>query len=337
MTADTLIWLGIALCITQSAMFSGLNLAFFGLSRLQLEVIAETDARAQRVLSMRQDSNFLLATILWGNVGINVLLTLLSNSVLAGVSAFLFSTILITFLGEIIPQAYFSRNALRMASLLGPLLRAYQFLLFPFAKPSALVLDKWLGKEAPEYFQEQVIKDMLRKHVEEEHSDVDNIEGIGAMNFLELDDIAAVEEGEPLDALSVVAMPTDLDLPRFPELVNGDMDNEFLRRINASGHKWVVLTDEDGEPQLILDADGFLRAVAFASVVDPYDFCHRPVIVRSRTTRLDRVIRMLTKSPTADPLRKGVIENDVVLVWTTDNKRIITGADLFGRLLDGVY
>ena len=45
-------------------MFSGLNLAFFGLSRLQLEVEAETSARASRVLAMRQDSNFLLTTIL---------------------------------------------------------------------------------------------------------------------------------------------------------------------------------------------------------------------------------------------------------------------------------
>jgi CBS domain containing-hemolysin-like protein len=57
-----------------------------------------------------------LPTVLWGNVTINVLLTLLSNSVLAGIGAFAFSTIVITLFGEIIPQAYFSRNALRMAA-----------------------------------------------------------------------------------------------------------------------------------------------------------------------------------------------------------------------------
>ena len=60
---------------------------------------------------LRANSNFTLATILWGNVATNVLLTLLSESVLAGVGAFVFSTVVITFLGEIIPQAYFSRNA----------------------------------------------------------------------------------------------------------------------------------------------------------------------------------------------------------------------------------
>ncbi|AGH47531.1 hypothetical protein C427_5434 [Paraglaciecola psychrophila 170] len=41
MTYDILAWIGIAFCITQSAIFSGLNLAFFSLSRLQLEVEAK--------------------------------------------------------------------------------------------------------------------------------------------------------------------------------------------------------------------------------------------------------------------------------------------------------
>ena len=113
---DTIVWIGIAFCISQSAMFSGLNLAFFSLSRLQLQVeISQGNEAAERVLAVRQDSNFLLTTILWGNVGINVLLTLLSDSVLAGVAAFAFSTVFITIFGEILPQAYFSRNALSLS------------------------------------------------------------------------------------------------------------------------------------------------------------------------------------------------------------------------------
>ena len=133
-----LTWLGIAFCLSQSAMFSGLNLALLGISRLSLEVeVSAGNTAAMRILLLRSDTNFLLTTILWGNVGINVLLTLLSNSVLAGVSAFLFSTVFITFFGEIAPQAYFSRNALRMGSLFAPMLRLYQWLLYPVAKPSA--------------------------------------------------------------------------------------------------------------------------------------------------------------------------------------------------------
>ena len=141
LSVNALVWLGILFCISQSAMFSGLNLALIGISRLRIEVEASAgNPAALKILKLRRDVNFLLTTVLWGNVGINVLLTLLSNSVMAGVTAFLFSTVLITFAGEIIPQAYFSRHAMRMGALLAPVLRFYQLLLYPVAKPSAMVL-----------------------------------------------------------------------------------------------------------------------------------------------------------------------------------------------------
>ena len=71
-----LTWLGILFCISQSAMFSSLNLALFGVSRLRLEVESSTGNRAaQKILGMRSDANFLLTTILWGNVAVNVVLS----------------------------------------------------------------------------------------------------------------------------------------------------------------------------------------------------------------------------------------------------------------------
>ena len=142
------IWLGIAACVAQSAAFSGLNLAVFSLSQLRLQLEADAgNADAARVLALRNNSNRVLATIIWGNVSTNVLLTLLSDSVLAGVYAFLFSAIVITLLGEIFPQAYFSRNALRMTSRFLPFLNFYLLVLYPLTKPTAMVLDAWLGKE----------------------------------------------------------------------------------------------------------------------------------------------------------------------------------------------
>src|SRR5260370_9182134 len=69
----------------------------------------------------------------------------MSDSVLAGLSAFLFSAIVITLLGEIIPQAYFSRNALRMTPRFLPVLNFYRAPLFPLAKPTPMLLAWWLG------------------------------------------------------------------------------------------------------------------------------------------------------------------------------------------------
>jgi metal transporter CNNM len=102
------IWLGIITCIALSALFAGLNLAIFSLSQLRLQIEADSGNKdAARVLDLRKNSNQVLATVIWGNVGTNVFMTLLSDSVLAGLGAFLFSAIVITLLGEIAPQAYF--------------------------------------------------------------------------------------------------------------------------------------------------------------------------------------------------------------------------------------
>jgi hypothetical protein len=333
--ASILIWLGILFCLTQSAMFSGLNLAFFSLSRLQLEVEAESGSKAaKRVLALRTDANFLLSTILWGNVAINVLLTLLSSSVLAGVVAFLFSTILITFGGEILPQAYFSRNALRMASLLSPIVRIYEILLFPVAKPTALFLDRWLGRESITYYGERDLRRIIRTHIKAEEADVDHIEGTGALNFLSLDDIPVVREGEPLDPSSIVTLPVDGDDLALPRIEPGIIP-PFLRDVHASGHPWVVLIDPTGAPRYALDADGLIRATVLdAGAVDARTYCHRPILVTDPTARLGEVLGLLEYRP----FRRGddVIDDDLIVVWTADERRIITGADILGRLMRGI-
>ena len=334
---DTLLWIGIAFCISQSAMFSGLNLAFFSLSRLQLEIeIKHGNEAAVEVLKVRQDSNFLLTTILWGNVGINVLLTLLSDSALAGIAAFAFSTVFITIFGEILPQAYFSRNALRMASLLAPLLRFYQFVLMPVAKPCALFLDMWLGKEGIDYLHEKELVSMIRTHMEAEDSELDHVEGRGALNFLNIDEVKVIEEGEPVDANSIIRLPTKVDLPLVPEVAR-DVNDPFLQLVNASGHHWVVLADEDGNPQLLLDADAALRA-ALLDLDKPYDiykFCRRPLIIRDTSKTISEVITYLKSIPSASKVEDAAIDYDAVLIWG-DEPRIITGADILGKLLKGI-
>jgi len=334
---DTFLWVGIAFCITQSAMFSGLNLAFFSLSRLQLEVeVQHGNKVAQKVLDVRQDSNFLLTTILWGNVGINVLLTLLSDSALAGVMAFIFSTVFITIFGEILPQAYFSRNALRMASLLAPVLKFYQLVLFPVARPCAIVLDKWLGKEGIDYLREKELISMIRAHMEADEAELDHVEGRGAMNFLTIDEVKVTEEGEEVDADSIIKLPTKVDLPLIPE-VSRDVNDPFLKLVNASGHHWVVLADQQGNPQLLLDADAALRA-ALLDLDNPYDiyqYCRRPLVIRDTSKTIGEVISYLKSIPSSTGVEDCAIDYDAVLIWG-EKPRIITGADVLGKLLKGI-
>jgi hypothetical protein len=316
-------------------MFSGMNLALFSISRLRLEVEAELgDRHALKILNMRNDSNFLLTTVLWGNVGINVLLTLLSNSVLAGIFAFFFSTVIITIIGEIMPQAYFSRHAFRMASLLAPVLKFYQILLFPAAKPTAKLLDAWLGAEGIQYFREHSLREVIKKHIEADVSDVDRLEGIGALNFLAIDDLMVVEEGENVDPQSVITLPIENNLPVFPDFARTTSD-PFLQSIEVSGKKWVIITDAGGEPQFVLDSDGFLRDVLFEDAeIDAVRYCHRPIVVKDTDLPLGSVLSRLKYY--SHRTGKEVMDRDIILVWAQYEKKVITGADILGRLLKGI-
>ncbi|MFC1917857.1 DUF21 domain-containing protein [Chloroflexota bacterium] len=326
--------MAIIVCISQSAMFSGLNLAFFSISKLRLELeVAKNNKDARRVLSLRKDSNFLLVTILWGNVAVNVMLALLFGSVLSGVLAFLFSTLLITLVGEIAPQAYFSRHALRMASLLSPVLRLYQFVLFPLAKPTALFLDKWLGAESINYFKEEDIRGLIKMHVESSESDIGKTEGRGVVNFLSIDDLPIEVEGEIIDPKSILKLEFQESKPVFPSIKASSSD-EFLKMVHSSQKKWIILVDSGNKPRMVLESDGFLRDALFNSdSFNPYSHCHRPIILYNRKTRLGDAIPRFK----VNPIRSGddVIDEDIIILWS-DEKRVITGSDILGRLLRGI-
>ena len=334
-TPTLLTWIGIAFCITQSAMFSGLNLGFFSVGRLRLEAQAESgNQAAKKVLRLREDANFLLCTILWGNVSVNVLLALLSESVLAGVGAFFFSTVGITLLGEILPQAYFSRHGIRVGALLAPVIRFYQVVLFLVAKPTAILLDAWIGPEGPTFLRERDMEIVLQRHIREADSEIGATEGQGALNFLDLDDRLIAEEGAAIAPETVFSFPSRLDLPIIP----GPSDaggSEFVQAIEETHLKWAVITDAADQPKLVLETDRYLREVlAGRSDVDVYAYCHRPIVVTDPKVTLDGVLdQFVVEANHGDDL---VVDRDVVLYWTDDAKRIVTGADILGRLLQGI-
>jgi hypothetical protein len=329
----TWMWIGVVACTIQSALFSGLNLAAFSLSLLRLQLEADAgDADAARVLNLRKNSNQLLATVVWGNVSTNVLLTLLSDTMLAGLGAFFFSAIVITLLCEIIPQAYFSRNALRITARLLPFLNFYRIVLFPLTRPTALLLNWWLGAEGVTLPRERDIRSLIARSAAS-GGDVGRLEAIGAQNFLDLDDVSVAEEGEPVHIESIISLPLANQRCVLPKFDRSPGD-PFLRQVDASGMKWVIVTDPTGEPVFVLDAHHFLRDALFGELEsDRTVYWHRPIIVRDVATRLGDVIgsmKVASERPDDD-----VIDNDLILVWGSQ-KRIITGADLLGRLLRGI-
>jgi metal transporter CNNM len=330
-----LVWIGIAACISQSAMLSGSNLAFFTVSKLRLELeVSKNNHYAERVLQLREDANFLLVTILWGNVSVNVLLALLSGSVLSGIMAFFFSTVIITLIGEIVPQAYFSRNSLRVGHFLAPVIRVYQLILYPVAKPTAVLLDMWLGPEAIRYYDEKDLRDIITMHAQAAETEIDRVEGIGALNFLAIDDLPVSLEGERIDPDSVITLSFIRGMPVFPD-ISASGEDEFLRRIDLPRKKWIIITDLNGEPRMTINSDRFIREAIFRSeTFNPHYYCHRPIIVRNGQERLGEIIPHLKVHPERSD--DDVIDEDIILLWENEERRIITGSDILGRLLRGI-
>src|SRR5260370_23397614 len=84
-----------------------------------------------------------------------------SDSVLAGLGAFFFSAVVITLFGEIAPQAYFSRNALRMTARFLPFLIFWRAALFFLVQPTAMLLDLWLGIDGISYLRARDVRSLV--------------------------------------------------------------------------------------------------------------------------------------------------------------------------------
>jgi hypothetical protein len=160
------------------------------------------------------------------------------------------------------------------------------------------------------------------------------VEGHGALNFLAIDDRSLKEEAEPLHPDSILSFPFDGNGVKFPVFQSSESD-EFLRVIHHSGRKWLVITDEQDHPRLVLNANTFLRAVLMdRAPVDPADFCHEPLVVTDPKTNLETVLANLqfrSRQPGRKPLHP-----DLVLLWTAYDRRVLTGVDLLENLLHGI-
>lgn len=166
-----------------------------------------------------------------------------------------------------------------------------------------------------------------------EESDIEKIEGNGALNFLAIDDLPVIEEGETIDTNSVIQLQFDTNTPVFPEMELSAKD-PFLNRIQSSQKKWVILTDNNNEPKATLNSDSFLRAALFGDQhFNPLLYCHRPIIVRDDHTPLGEVIPKLKVHPERSD--DDVIDEDIILFWGSQ-KRIITRSDILGRLMRGI-
>ncbi|XP_013774869.1 LOW QUALITY PROTEIN: metal transporter CNNM4-like [Limulus polyphemus] len=149
------LWLQICFIIVLlvlSGLFSGLNLGLMALDKTELKVIESVGSSkekkyARSISPLRSRGNYLLCSLLLGNVLVNSSLTILLDSISSGLIAVIGSTISIVVFGEIIPQAICSRHGLAVGARTVLLTKFFMLVTFPLSFPISKILDWILGEE----------------------------------------------------------------------------------------------------------------------------------------------------------------------------------------------
>jgi len=68
---------------------------------------------------------------------------------------------------------------------------------------------------------------------------------------------------------------------------------------------------------------------------DIYQYCRRPLVIRDTSKTIGEVISYLKSVPGSTGVEDCAIDYDAVLIWG-EKPRIITGADVLGKLLKGI-
>lgn len=161
-----------AILVLLSATFSGLTLGLMSLDLTGLQIVIDggdehSASCARRIYPVRKNGNLLLCTLLLGNVAVNALFSILIADKAGGIIGLVVSTVLIVIFGEIVPQAACSRHGLEIGSATVPLVKAILVILYPFAKPLSMALDKVLGEELVTTYSSSEMLKLLEIHVQE--------------------------------------------------------------------------------------------------------------------------------------------------------------------------
>jgi len=161
------IFLAFLLCL--SGLFSGLNLGLMSLDQTELQIVINTGTEteqenAKAIFPVRNLGNFLLCSLLFGNVLVNVVIPMLLDSIPGanGVWAVIGSTFGIVVFGEIIPQAICSRHGLAVGAKTIVITKFFMFLTAPLSWPISKILDLLLGEELGTVYNRARLIELLR-------------------------------------------------------------------------------------------------------------------------------------------------------------------------------
>lgn len=285
------IFISMLLCL--SGMFSGLNLGLMALDPMELQIVQNCGTEreknyAKKIEPVRSQGNYLLCSLLLGNVLVNTTLTILLDDIAgSGLIAVVMSTIGIVIFGEIVPQAICSRHGLAVGANTIFLTKFFMLLTFPASYPVSKLLDYLLGQEIGTVYNREKLLEMLR--VTDPYND------------LVKEELNIIQGALELRTKTVEDVMTPL---RDCFMIPGDATLDFntMSEIMKSGYTRIPVFE--GERSNIVDLL-FVKDLAF---VDPDDctplktitkFYSHPLHFVFNDTKLDAMLEEFKKGESA--------------------------------------
>lgn len=265
-----------------SALFSGLTLGLLSLDTQALSRQAKLgNKEAAKIYPLRKRGNLLLTTLLLGNVAVNTALALVLDSIAGGLAAGFIATALIFIFGEILPQAFVSRHALKVGAVTAPLVTVLIWALYPITYPIARFLDWLLGNETPTVHSKRELMEIISEHEDSHQSAVDEDEERimhGALKF-SLKSVADIMTPEP-----------DVTMFEHSLVLNIDVQTQIG---NSAYSRFPVFKDDHDEIIGILRVKEILGKPMDKTAAD---LCDREFLRVKNTDRLDTVLEKMIEA-----------------------------------------
>ncbi|XP_013102069.2 unextended protein isoform X1 [Stomoxys calcitrans] len=245
----------ILICLCFSALFSGLNLGLMALDRTELKILRNTGSDkereyAKKIQPVRDQGNYLLCSILLGNVLVNSTFTILLDGLTSGLIAVVFSTLAIVIFGEITPQAICSRHGLAVGAKTILITKFIMVVTFPLSYPTSKILDVLLGEEIGNVYNRERLKELVKVTT--------------GINDLDKNEVNIISGALELRKKTVADVMTHID-DAFMLPLDATLDFETVSEIMKSGFSRIPVYDGDRRNIITLL---YIKDLAF---VDPDD------------------------------------------------------------------
>jgi len=274
----------IAILLSASGLFSGLNLGLMSLDKNELQVIMkcgsdEEKRYATAIEPVRRRGNYLLCSILFSNTLVNSTISVFLEGLSDGLIAVITSTILIVLFGEILPQAFCSRHGLAVGARTIWLTNFCMFITFPLSYPVSAALDWALGEEIGHAYDRERLMEFIQVTRD--------------INNLEADEVNIISGALKIKRIQISEVMTSIeDVYMLDE--NALLDFDTIQAIVAKGYSRIPVHEEGNRRNI--------KAVLFAkdlALIDPakktpvqtmINFYNHPRMFLFEDTTLDKAL-----------------------------------------------